>query len=80
MYNGSSNWFDFEMQFSHHAELLKEAEKARLVKSLQERRKPTPALGLSMLDWLGGRLVCWGARLQERAGWQATVNINEICC
>ena len=52
----------------HYKDLLREAEKARLVRQAQagqERRKP---LYCRALTWIGGRLIVWGWRLQARYG------------
>ena len=52
----------------HYKDLLREAERARLVRQAwagQERRNH---LYCRTLTWLGRRLVVWGWRLQERYG------------
>jgi hypothetical protein len=52
----------------HYKDLLREAERARLVRQAwagQERRNH---LYCRPLTWLGRRLVAWGWRLQERYG------------
>jgi hypothetical protein len=80
VYNGSSNWFDIDTNLNRHAEFLREAEYVRLVKSIQVSRKQRTTLTAAILSWLGVRLVCWGARLQERAGHPSQVDLNKLFC
>jgi len=80
MYNGSSNWFDIELQFGRHAELLKEAEIARLVKSTRVRQGTYLVLLEAFLGYLGTLMVYWGMRLEVRAGKRTQVTLEKLCC
>ena len=52
----------------HYKDLLREAEKARLVRQAQAGQERRNHLGCRALTWIGGRLIVWGWRLQERYG------------
>ena len=49
-------------------DLLREAEKARLVRQARAGQERRNHLYCWALTWLGHRLVVWGRRLQERYG------------
>lgn len=62
------NWLIFSVQQAHYKDLLREAEKDRLIrKALADRPKRT-CLQHQALVWLGRRLVVWGRGLLERYG------------
>ena len=62
------NWqLDIE-QREHYQELLREAERYRLVKLAQQSREPGHSFYRRAFTWLGKRLVCWGLSLQARSG------------
>ena len=52
----------------HYKDLLREAEKARLVRQMQAGQESRERFHRRALTWLGRRLVVWGWRLQERYG------------
>ena len=52
----------------HYKDLLREAEKARLVRQMQAGQERRERFHRRALIWLGRRLVVWGWRLQERYG------------
>ncbi len=59
---------DFRVAQERYKDLLREAERHRLVQqSLPDRRKRN-CLSRRALSWLGRRLVAWGQHLQERYG------------
>ena len=49
-------------------ELLREAERYRLVRQVLAERGRRDRAWVQALAWLGRRLVAWGQRLQERYG------------
>lgn len=51
-----------------YKDLLREAERVRLVRQMQAGREGRERFHRSALTWLGGRLVAWGWGLQERYG------------
>ena len=59
---------DYNYHKAHHAELLHEAESARLVKQSRQNHKRHHGISYHVLGWIGGRLVAWGCQLQERYG------------
>jgi hypothetical protein len=77
MYNGSPNWWDIEIEFSRHKELLQEAEKERLAKTFLIRQKKPARLVDRALGWLGSQMVGWGLHLQSRCGSQSTCSDKE---
>jgi hypothetical protein len=52
----------------HYKDLLREAERARLVRQMQAGGEGRERFHRSVLTWLGRRLVAWGWGLQERYG------------
>ncbi len=65
---GQFNWYDYDLQKIHHAELLRIAAQARMAKEIKPARGNLSHTFRQALYWLGRRLVAWGARLQERYG------------
>jgi hypothetical protein len=62
------NWqLDIE-QREHYQDLLREAERYRLVKRAQQSREPAHSFYRRAFTWLGKRLVSWGLSLQARFG------------
>jgi len=51
-----------------YKDLLREAERARLVRQMQAGQERRNHFYHRALTWLGSRLVVWGWRLQERYG------------
>jgi steroid 5-alpha reductase family enzyme len=51
-----------------YKDLLREAERYRLVQQALAGRERHPPFYYRALTWLGGRLVAWGWHLQERYG------------
>lgn len=62
------NELGFPVYQEHYKDLLREAERARLVRQMQARRERRNYFYCWLLTWLGRRLVVWGWRLQERYG------------
>jgi len=62
------NELDFLVRREHYKDLLREAEKARLVRQLQAGQERRNHFYCRALTWLGCRLAVWGWRLQERYG------------
>ena len=63
-----ANWIDFAVKQEQHKDLLREAERERLVRAaLAGRRKRTRVFG-PLLVWVGNRLIAWGRWLQARSG------------
>lgn len=60
------------MRQEHSRELLRQAEKERLLRQIWPSRRPDERLYGRILNWLGSRLVAWGQGLQERYGTAAT--------
>jgi hypothetical protein len=63
-----SGWVLVIAQRERHKELLREAERYRLVRQVLAERRPRDRAWVRALAWLGRRLVAWGQRLQERYG------------
>ena len=63
-----ANWIDFAFKQEQHKDLLREAERERLVRAARAgRRRRTRVVG-PLLVWLGNLLIAWGERLQARFG------------
>ena len=62
------NELEFLVHQEHYKDLLREAERARLVRQMQAGQERRNHLYCRALTWLGGQLVGWGWRLQERYG------------
>lgn len=58
----------------HQEELLREAEKDRLVNSLAAGRDRSASVYARLLVWFGGKLRTWGSSLENR--FAAQVNFN----
>jgi hypothetical protein len=59
-----ANELDVLAYRERYKDLVREAEKARLVRQIRaERERQSPTSG-RLLTWLGRRLVVWGWRLQ----------------
>jgi hypothetical protein len=52
----------------HYKDLLREAEKARLARQARAGQERRDRFYRRPVAWLGGPLVIWGWRLQERYG------------
>ncbi len=59
---------DFLVGREHYKDLLREAERARLVRRMRAGQERRDHFYRRTLTWLGCRLVVWGWRLQERYG------------
>lgn len=60
------NWNDIVMQQERYQDLLREAQRERLVKQAQQSCKPGHPFYRRALTWLGKQLVTWGLSLQTR--------------
>jgi len=60
------NELEFPVHQEHYKDLLREAERARLVRQMQAGQERRNHFSCQLLTWLGRRLVVWGWRLQER--------------
>jgi len=63
---------DFFVYREHYKDLLREAERNRLVRQALAGRESRDRFHCRALTWLGRRLVAWGCRLQERYSAAAT--------
>ena len=62
------NELEFLVRREHYKDLLREAERARLVRQMQPGQERRDHFYCRALTWLGRRLVVLGWRLQERYG------------
>ena len=62
------NELEFLVRQEHYKDLLREAERARLVRQMRAGQERRDRFYRRTLIWLGCRLVVWGWRLQERYG------------
>jgi hypothetical protein len=60
------------MRQEHSRELLRQAERERLLRQIRPGRRLDARLSSRVLNWLGSRLVVWGRGLQDRYGTAAT--------
>jgi len=56
----------YEYCKGRHAELLKEAETARLARLARKGQRTQSHIYTRALSWLGRRLITWGEMLRER--------------
>ena len=61
-----NDWYLEDFHFEHHKDLLRQAERAELVRQALAGRETGQSLVCRMLSWLGRRLVAWGQWLQKR--------------
>lgn len=66
------NWKDVLVQRERYQDLLREAERHRLVRRALAGRQRPHRFFCQAMSWLGRRMVAWGQRLQERYGTAAT--------
>jgi hypothetical protein len=66
------NGRDFLVYRERHKDLLREAERNRLIRQVQAGRESRDRFHCRALIWLGRQLVAWGWRLQERYSAAAT--------
>ena len=59
---------DFPVHQERYKDLLRQAERARLVRQMQAGQERRNHFYHRALTWLGRRLVGWGCHLQERYG------------
>ena len=74
--------FDWNLviaQRERQQELLREAERYRLVRQALAERGTRDRAWVRVLAWLGRRLVAWGQRLQERYG-AAAAPVHPAAC
>jgi hypothetical protein len=57
---------DFRVHRERYKDLLREAERYRLIRPALAGREKRDRFHCRALTWLGRRLVAWGWRLQER--------------
>lgn len=62
------SWSDIMVQQECYADLLREAEKERLIRQMLPGGEKRDRFYRRALIWLGRLLVTWGYRLQERYG------------
>ena len=62
------NWLDIAMKQEQYQDLMREAQRARLVKQAHQSQEPGDPFYHRALIWLGKRLVTWGLSLQVRFG------------
>ena len=60
------NWYEVLAQEERNRDLLREAEKHRLVRQALAGRKARADIHCRALSWLGRHLVGWGCALQAR--------------
>jgi hypothetical protein len=72
------SWSDIMVQQERNADLLREAERERLIQHVLAGRERRGRFTRQALAWLGQRLVAWGCRLQERYG--ATTGVYPSVC
>jgi hypothetical protein len=72
-------WYLVIAQRERHKELLREAERYRLVHQALAERGRRDRAWVRALAWLGRRLVAWGYRLQERYG-AAAAAVHPAAC
>jgi hypothetical protein len=72
------SWSDIMVQQERNADLLREAERERLIQHMLAGRERRGRFTRQALAWLGQRLVAWGCRLQERYG-AATAVYPSVC-
>jgi hypothetical protein len=63
----AANVLDYWARLERYKDLVREADRARLVSQAQNGQKRGNCLS-GVLIWLGRRLVVWGRRLEERYG------------
>jgi hypothetical protein len=75
-------WGDALAQQERYKDFLREAEQYRLVRPALAGSDRHAGFHRRVLTWLGGRLVAWGWRLQERYGVGAAVPALRVanCC
>ena len=74
------NYLDFLVRQEQYKDLLREAERYRLVRQVLAGRERRYLFYYRALTWLGFRLVAWGWRLQERYGAAtATPTLRAAC-
>ena len=66
------NWKDVLVQRERYQDLLREAERHRLVRQVLAGRERRQRAYCRAINWLGRRMVAWGQRLQEHYGATAT--------
>ena len=62
------NWLNIAMQQEQHQDLVREAQRERLVKQAQQSQGQGHPFYHRAFIWLGKRLVTWGLSLQARFG------------
>jgi hypothetical protein len=66
------SWKDVLVQRERYQDLLREAERHRLVRQVLAGRQRRQRAYCRAINWLGRRMVAWGQRLQEHYGATAT--------
>ena len=66
------SWKDVLVQQERYQDLLREAERHRLVRQVLAGRQRRQRAYCRAINWLGRRMVAWGQRLQEHYGATAT--------
>ena len=71
------NWLDIAMQQERHQDLVREAQRDRLVRQAQQSQEPGHPFYHRAFIWLGKRLVTWGLSLQVRFGSTLPISVPE---
>ena len=66
------SWNDYLVKQERYQDLLREAERQRLVRRVLAGRQRRQRAHCRAMNWLGRRMVAWGQRLQEHYGATAT--------
>ncbi len=62
------NWNDYVAKQEYYNNMLRAADKQRLVNEAQSQRQQRLAFRVRLLRWLGRSMVAWGGRLEARYG------------
>ena len=63
-----ANWIDIVVKQEQYKDLLREAERERLVRAARAGRRRRSRVAGPLLAWLGSLLIALGRRLQARFG------------
>ncbi|TEU13715.1 MAG: hypothetical protein E3J21_17900 [Anaerolineales bacterium] len=59
------SYTDFLVGQEHYKELLREAERERLIRAAELRQLGNWRLHQKVADWIGAQMVSWGRKLQR---------------
>jgi hypothetical protein len=63
------NWNDYGMKQEQYRDLMRAADKQRVIRQAEVKHYDGNMLRRQMLDWLGRCLIAWGWRLRARYGY-----------